>query len=264
MVLCVYQAVGWHGRAAAARVDPQRFYVDALGGYLGTDWRGYVDYATQHRNVKVTEEYWGIFSALDRKLSSWPVDATIHALGRLRGVARTSLDQPDLIVSTRPGFSPNWQSWGLSQNFWFYGPLLADWEVDFVSPNTVVWKKRRSPNPIGAAGCEIGPNGSSFVIGPGAVGLYRVDLKYRVHGAGRFITMVRNTISIAADAHGFVSLDPKATVIDLPVFVRTAGESTFDTISYGGDGVSVTFDGCRAEQMVEPSNEVFLGEALWR
>lgn len=57
------------------------FFVPELGGYLGLEWKDYTNYIRQHNGSKVIEEYWGIWSALNKIFPLWPVDSVIHALG---------------------------------------------------------------------------------------------------------------------------------------------------------------------------------------
>lgn len=230
---------------AAAAADPGRIYVEELGGYLPAEWRDYLALAEAARGEDVVEEYWGIWSAYNRSFGPWPVDSAIHALGDLRPVAARAVATADVVITTRPLLSPQWQSWGLSQNYWLYEPLLKGWRVAALSPATVVW--RRGSDDAAAAqallpaaassalSCAPDPAGSGLVVTAPAPGFYQLELAYRFEGAGRHLMMVENEISHAVDSLGFVSLDPGAERAHLPVLLQAAGERHL-ALDVRGDG----------------------------
>ena len=161
-----------------AKNDSSRFYVPELGGYLGKDWMGYIGYARQNKNRKVIEDYWGIWSALNNTFPSWPVDSVIHALGSIRNTAKLALADADFIISTRYAASPQWQPWGLSQNYWFYDELLSSWEPYSSSPTTIVWRKIEKIREYSDIGCNVSVRGNSFTIASKSKGYYKVILNY--------------------------------------------------------------------------------------
>ena len=232
--VCVLVAWGTGARAirlrevsSGAKLDPERFFVPELGGYLGVEWRDYVAYIRDRKDLKVIEEYWGIWSAFNRCFSKWPVDSVIHALGGVRVSAGTALADADIIVSTRYRASPQWQPWNLSQNFWFYEDLLKEWVPDFVSPSTIVWRKTGSVRREDDVACVIDEDGTGFELCTDDEGFYKVTLSYSCAGAGRFLLLAQNNISFGTDAYGRVSLPPRAecTVTYPVLFTREFGRA---------------------------------------
>lgn len=238
-----------------ARNDEQRFLVRELGGYIGTVWRDYLDFARDSRYEPVVEEYWGLWSALNRSIPDWPVDSVIHALGRVRHRAAATLARAKVRISTRYAASPGWQPWNLSQNFWFYDELLASWTPVLVSPTTIVWHRTPKSRPRRSVPCRVAPDGRSFALGPDAEGFQRVRIRYHAAGAGRFLLMLRNNISFGADASGYVSLPPAGSSAELPVFVRKGSGSgsgsgsrgVFDLKVVGNRHASATLLSCAAQ-----------------
>ena len=220
---------------AAAKNDANKFYVEELGGYLEAGWREYVELARRNRDQKVLEEYFGIWSSINKSFSPWPVDAVIHALGHVRNIAQSSIDQADIVITTRYDASPKWQPWNVSQNYWFYDELFAGWAPVAQSPATVVWRKIDSTRPSKKVACEISNDGKAFAVNA-EPGFYRVTLTYSSSSAGRYLLMVRNNINFAWDGGRYFSLDPSATRAIFPVLVSVADGNQFDlkTISYAG------------------------------
>ncbi len=178
---------GWQYRSnlLRARSDPARFHVPELGAYLRAEWIEYVDLARKTDTRKVLEEYWGIWSATRKIIPGWPVDSVIHALGRTREVARATLKDADVIISTRYATSSEWQPWSLAQNFWFYDELIGNWTPREASPTTVVWRRNRTPREDQGVECRAEGGRNSVVLDVAAPGFHRVTIEYELSGAGQ-------------------------------------------------------------------------------
>ncbi|MFZ9595457.1 MAG: hypothetical protein ACO3A2_05205 [Bdellovibrionia bacterium] len=245
--------------------DPSRFFVEELGGYLDQSWSNYISYSRQAKDKKIIEEYFGIFSAMNRSLPPWPVDSVIHALGRVRDEAASKMSEVDLVVSTRYVTSRDWQPWNLSQSFWFYEQLLNRWEPDFTSPNTVVWRKSPSPRIHEKVGCRITEQQNAFFLDSDLEGYYAVRVTYESTGAGRSLLMLKNNISYAADARGYVSLPHGRSTVMIPVLIQNKLDNFFDLKIIGGykDSYHSSITACEAERISFKGNDV-LPSHPWR
>lgn len=238
-----------------AKNDADRFYVPEFDGYLETQWRSYIDYIRQHNDKVVIEDYWGIWNSLNRKFPSWPVDSVIHALGSVRHNAKLALSDADLIISTRYVTSPEWQPWNLSQNFWFYDELLSNWEPDFVSPTTIVWRKTDKTREYKNIDCQI-INKNSFSLITSAGGFYKVTLSYSPIGPGRYLIMLNNNISFGADAAGYVSLPPGSSTVTIPVLITQESGTVFDSKIVGSNETSLKIETCMAKEITYKNDEI--------
>lgn len=243
-----------------AKNDFGKFYVPEFDGYLRKRWKDYIEYGRKHKNSTITEEYWGLLSSLNKRFSPWPVDAVIHALGGVRGVAKLSLADTDLIVSTRYRVSPQWQPWNLSQNFWFYEELLTSREPDFSSPTTIVWRKITSPREQLDVGCAVSKTADSVIIQSKAEGFYAVTLNYTSTGTGRHLLMLRNNISFAGDARGFVSLPPGGPTATIPALVTLDSGNIFDSKVVGSENVRILITSCKATRIAYKNEEILNAE----
>jgi len=243
-------------KISSAKNDPGRYFVPELGGYLGLEWKDYIDYAQQHKKSKVIEEYWGLWSALNRTFPRWPVDSVIHALGNTRWVAERELVNADIIISTRYQTSPQWQPWSLSQNFWFYEPLLLNWEPEFISPTTIVWRRTKNLREYKKINCKTSSTEKGFSLDSEELGFYKVTLNYQSSAAGRYLLMVQNNISYALDANGYVSLPLNRSTVTIPALITEGSGNFFKTKIYGGDDVSLEIKSCSAAKISYTNNEV--------
>lgn len=241
---------------AAARNDPGRFYVEEFGGYLGAEWKDYVAYARANKDARVIEEYWGVWSSLNQVFPPWPVDSVIHALGDVRQAARRGLAKADIIVSTRYTTSPEWQRWNLSQNYWFYDELLANWAPDFISPTTVVWRKTERPRTHVDVVCRISPEKDRIILEPALAGYYKVSFDYRSSGGGRHLLMVKNNISFGGDAAGYVSIPPNGSHAVIPVLIDQDSGNVFDSQVIGNGPDRLVIESCRAQKIAYRHDEV--------
>lgn len=255
---------GLSAHAIKAKSDPARLFVPELGGYLDARYRDYVALA-RATDLDIIEEYWGLWSAMQRKIPPWPVDSVIHALGRKRQPAADAIRiHRGLVISTSHAASPAWQPWNLSQNYWFYRELLLNWSPSASSPSTIVWHRNDSSRTFQAVACRVdGPSRLIITRGTTEPALFETDISYRVSGNGRFLLMVRNNISVGEDANGYVSLDPSQTHARVPVYIAGASEETLDVKAIGNaDPASfqLEFLSCSARRFDSIPSE-FLGLA---
>lgn len=261
---------GYKKKLSQAQADPNKFYVDELGGFLDVSFREYIDYARQHREHIAVEDYWGLWSSLNRSFPPWPVDSVIHALGSVREISRASLENTDLIITTRYLTSPEWQPWNLSQNYWFYDDLISNWNPSFTSPTTIVWKRSHDRSAFETTQCQVSSDKSGITLLQAAPGFFRVALGYSSAGVGRHLLMFRNNISYGGDAQGFVSLPPGAHEVTFPVLVMQEGGNGFDFKVIGEANAEIS--SCSAERIVYENGELlrvrkpedfFLTDANW-
>lgn len=243
--------------------DPDRFYVEELGGYLGREWQEYIDYARAHKDSKVVEEYWGVWSSFNKVFSSWPVDSVIHALGEVRVAAQKELQEVDIIVTTRYSISNQWQPWSLSQNFWFYGELLSRWQPELLSPTTIVWRKLARPRAAKDITCTVVDKGQGFLLDAEAEGFFAVTLDYTFSATGRFLLMLENDISYGGDAGGYVSLPPMDSTISVPVLVRPESSHVYTPKPVGPGSADVHINSCKARTISYTNDEVLSHRSAW-
>ena len=257
LLLVFIAGFGWRDYKKSldsAMGDPGKFYVSEFGGFLDVAYRDYIDYARQHREYNAVEDYWGLWNSLNRSFPPWPVDSVIHALGGVRELSKASLKDADLIITTRYLTSPSWQSWNLSQNFWFYEDLISQWEPNFISPTTVVWKRSYVRSAYEAVECRVSSDKRSIKLSPARPGFYRVVLNYSSSGVGRYLLMFKNNISDGADAAGFLSLQPGTHKAIFPVLITQEGDKEFFFNPTGE--VAVGIFACAAERILYQNDEL--------
>lgn len=238
----VSEWIHYYNQKSIAKNDLNRFYVTELGGYLNSDWKDYINFARSNSNRLVTEEYWGIWSAMNKTFPSWPVDSVIHALGNVRNIANTTMDSSDFIISTKYSASPIWQPWSLSHNFWFYDDLLLRWQPEKISPTTIVWKKSDIEMVFKNVHCEVFQE--DFALKATKKGFYEVILKYNISGRGRYLVMVRNNISYRDQ---YISVDPDSSTVTFPVFLDNISNNTYDMRIVGNKKTRFSIHSCSAK-----------------
>jgi len=260
---CVLWVASLAGAAAERRMlraeaasDARRFFVPELGGYLRTEFRDYITLARTTPRGREAEEYWGLWSATRRTFPPWPVDAVMHALGRTRQDVMQQLGQVDRIITTRRAFASGYQPWSLSQNYWFYAPLMSQWEQAFVAPTTVVWTRLPDARTASTVGCRVRTIGYPLVfMEASAPGMYEVSLRYRYTGSRRVLLMARNNVALRYYAgEGYVSLDPRAETGVFPVRVRAAGTTAVGVRVVGGREKDLMILSCDARRL--PARDV--------
>lgn len=239
------------------RTNPEKHFIPELGGYIDTEWKKYIEYAQQNKESNIFEEYWGLWSAVNRRVPSWPVDSVIHALGNVRNVAKSALKDADLFITTRYIYSPEWQPWNLSQNFWFYEELLLHWEPYYISPRTIVWRKSDKLQKEKDVNCQVSQNGSSFILDTEDPGLYKVRIDYSSKKHGRYLIMLQNNISYGADANGYVSLPPGGLTATIPVRITEESGNEFNIKIVGDESIDVRINSCSAKKIFFSNEEVF-------
>jgi hypothetical protein len=242
-----------------AQSDPEKFYVNELGGFIHNDYSGYVKYALQHREKVATEDYWGLWSSLHRNFPPWPVDSVIHALGGVRQLSEKSLESTDFVITTRYLISPDWHPWNLSQNFWFYGNLFSNWKPVFISPSTVVWSREKFDSNFQSVECKISSDKMSIIINTNDFGFYKIHLSYSSSGK-RHLVQFKNNISYAVDASGYISLMPGAHRSVFPVRISGQTGNQFDIRALGKAAVSISE--CTATRFNHMSEEL-LSESMF-
>lgn len=255
LILACTKAQKFYKEKEQARSDSRRFYIPEYGGYLPSEYKNYIEYIRQNRNLLVVEDYWGLWNSLTKKFPPWPVDSTIHALGNIRDRSKSSLDRVDAFVSTRFVTSPEWQPWNISQNFWFYDALLVNWEPSFISPTTLVWKKSATRRSNLQVQCEISPDQKRLSISPRKNGFYRISLRYKSKAVeGRYLLMFKNNISYGGGAHGYVSLKPGSHLAVFPIYMASETDHDF-YFKIIGSGTAMISD-CNAEAITYSNEEI--------
>ena len=237
-----------------AQADQTKFYVDEFGAYLDVSFREYIDYARQNSDYIAIEDYWGLWNSLNRSFPPWPVDSVIHALGNVRKISRDSLKKADLIITTRYSTSTTWQPWNLSQNYWFYDDLIANWAPILTSPTTIVWKRAHDRSAFLRVACHVSPDENSFTLPQSAPGFYRITLGYSSVGGGRHLLMVRNNISYGADAGGFLSLMPGNHIATFPVLLSSEEIEVFNLKVIGEAHAEIS--SCTADRVLYQNEEL--------
>jgi hypothetical protein len=247
----------YRNKLAHARADPNLYYVEEFGAFLDVDFREYIQYARQNGDSTVVEEYWGLWSTLNGVFPPWPVDSIIHALGKVRDVSRDSLIKADAIITTRHEMSPIWQPWNLSQSYWFYEDLIANWDPDFISPNTIVWKRSRSRAAYESTPCQVANDRLTMTLPDAEPGYYKLTVGYAsaTHRGWRHLLMIRNNISFGGDARGFVSLEPGKHTATFPALLSNEVPEGFDLKVIGDAEAEIL--SCTAEKILHVDANLF-------
>jgi hypothetical protein len=233
-----------------------KIFVKELGGFLGIEWKSYIDYVKLNKNSKILEDYWGLFSSINKKSSSIPVDSIIHALGGVRHLVKSDIEKNDLIVTTRYSFSDLWQPWSVSQNFWFYEELFLSWKPEFLSPNSIVWSKLKNPRDLQIVECVVSDDKTSFYLKTNKKGYYSVDLNYKVTGdrLKRNLVLLKNNFSYPyrkysnnRNTAGFVSLPPQSSSIKVPVLILEDSSNNFYSKIFGYKNTKFVIESCNAK-----------------
>jgi hypothetical protein len=194
-------------------------YVSSLGGFIPEEYRQALGSIGAYvKKGGVQEEYFGLTSAYHGSRGYYPVDSLIHLLGTLRKNYKARA-LPEMVIVTNPSYS-HWQSWSMSQNWWFYKKIIGSYELFRSLPTIDVYKRKAGrftkPTPK-AINCNWVQSESSLVFESDAPpGLYSVSIKYTPMG-GRVLLLIENRISIPTDAHGYVSIDPLAGASEFPI-----------------------------------------------
>lgn len=238
------------------------FYVDELGGYLNNKWKDYIEFIKNNKNKNVIEEYWGLFGSLNKNFSSWPVDSVIHALGAVREISKKSLDDAEYLITSKFDTSPYWQPWSVSQNYWFYETIFAEWQPFIYSPKTIVWKKLPSKRSLKNIACTITKDKTAFILDTDKEDMYSVKLHYSITANGRYLFMVQNNLSFAVDSVGYVSLDPKSNYVSIPVVLKGYGNEIFKTKFIGIADGKIHIKSCEATRFIPGIDDKYISSVL--
>ncbi|NTV10923.1 MAG: hypothetical protein HGA47_09145, partial [Zoogloea sp.] len=260
VAVSVANAMNYAGELNVARSDPRKVFIPELGGYLPVEWADHVRLARASGHAPVLEEYWGLWSAVARQHGRPPVDSLIHALGDTRQKFAAAIEAlPEIVITTPFSMSPDWQPWNLTANYWFYKPLLENYSPVKTSPTTLVWR-RSAPKTWPAVACTVQADGPapSFSIASDRAGYYEISLHYRHEGSPRHLTMVRTNLVNAADADGYLSIDPWRSVAVFPVYAENARPASFNmkTVSPSPDRPETRLEACSARRIVFTHPEV--------
>lgn len=252
VLLCAILFVGKYNAytniSASLKNNPQYFHVPELGGYLELEWKYYVQLAKENKDLKVIEEYWGLWSAINRSESLWPVDSVIHALGNTRTIAQNSLADADIIVSTNVNnpnaFSPAWQAWSYGENFWFYEEILKNRTLVAASPTTLVWAKLEQPRTWTETSCQIDSHNQTPVVEVSEPGHYIIETEYELHGSGRALLLFKTNVQNATQ--GYISANPKGSKVVFPTIFFQAGSTPVETSVLGKQIKDLELKSCKA------------------
>jgi hypothetical protein len=251
-----------HRRHDRASRDAQRIYVAELGGYLPADWTEYVETARKTPD-HVLEEYWGIWSAIRRVVPDWPVDAVIHALGSTRELAASRIQDAEVIITTRAGFT-HWQGWNVAVNYWFYESILDSWTIVGKSPNTLIW--RRQPRPILVADIPVNFDTASktLQLEVPRPGFYELTLDYHASAPNRFLLLVRdNFTATSCLPHFYTTINPHGSHVKFLTYFTQAGPGFVDFHVIGTQSARVEVSRCKARAISYLDPEVLkVGDTL--
>lgn len=241
-----------------ASLDEARFYVPELGAYLPAEWRNYIQVVRENAALPVIEEYWGIWSAVNKVFPPYPVDSVIHALGNTRDKAKSELVGDKLIITTRYSTSPMWQPWNISENFWFYERLFEGWQPVMTSPTTVLWKPGSHFNFGPMQKCRYDSDSKILVLPDAGAGFHKVALEYKLESSSRSLLLIKNNISFPFDANGFVSLNPKQVLAHFPVFITNAGATRLPVNIETNSDYSFLVSSCEFSSISPPDADVLV------
>jgi hypothetical protein len=254
-----YEFLNLYKNKTNAKNDSSRFFVQELGGYLDREWEDYVDLARKSKDKKIIEEYWGIWSAISKSRSNWPVDAAIHALGRTRDFAKNELSEAEVITSTRYSTSPQWQPWSVSHNYWFYDELFTKWMPYFISPTTIVWKKSELTKIINKnnASCLINEDNRTLTLIQTEAGFYKVEIYYDLIARNRSLLFIKNNmVFLIGDIFGYVSINPSDNKAVFPVYADGGQKIILDTRILGDKNHNFKINSCEVSKLPKMASDI--------
>lgn len=213
-----------HRARSFAASDPSRVYVTELGAYLPAKWSANILAAREARGLVTLEEYWGVFSAIQGRLPLSRVDSAIHALGSAQEPFLRSLEMAEVVITTRPSFSPRWQPWSFSANYWLYRGVMSEFSPLETFDSTVLWRRRPmagSEARLPRTKYQLQYNSEARVLTGrgGKPGLYEVSLDYTVQSKSRCLVLVSNGLNQACHPTGYTSIPSKGGLVRFPVHV---------------------------------------------
>jgi len=170
-------------------------------------------------NEEYMEEYSGLVTAFRGKPQPGRIDSVIHALGKEKLAQEKLLnDMPSAVISSSPTIG-DWFGWSFSANWWFYRHLLQDYAPQYFTPSTLLWR-RTPPSIWPRIPCSVDIHRNQLQIEPESDGLYELTIEFKEKNLGvNSFLMVRNGINQAADAEGYVAINPNSNSSIVPVYL---------------------------------------------
>lgn len=245
----------YQGGLKVAQNKDKYFYVHELGGYLDNEWKGYVQLARESKSKKTIEEYWGIWSAITRTPSLWPVDSAIHALGKVREQAQLALSHADILISSNTNFyplaiSPKWQAWSYTANFWFYEEIMKNRNLVGISPTTFIWIKNNSAIEWPAIQCLIDSQTNTVTVQAPHSGHYAIQISYQLAGSGRTLLLFKSDVTNPVE--GYVSINPTGKQATFPLYFEQAGQQQIQPKVLGREIFNLKILQCEANAIDFP------------
>lgn len=204
--------------------DMNLIYSRELGGYISASYKEYLEFIHSNKNASFVEEYSGLWNAISHQNPLLKVDSVIHALGSVREVSESVLQNADFIITSNRLFTPYWQPWSFSMNLWFYKEVVLNRFPVFYSPSTVVWAKNKTAHTsyVREIPCMVQQKQVSVIgdFNDDKEQLVFLKLEYlQTQGKGRHLFIFENNISPASETFGEISLPPGANHAFFPVKV---------------------------------------------
>lgn len=245
--------------------DPTFFFVPELGGYLESNGfspdQRYIDFIRAHKDKTTVEEYFGIWSAVLKKNSIWPVDSAIHALGDTRRTAEKALrEKADIVVTSSRWLAEDWLSWSQSTNYWLYKILLESYTPTFYTMTTIVWEKDK-PRPSGKSiACKIDASKDRIYLDAPNIGYYEVQLKINIERLqnNRYLMMFENNMNFITGEIGKIPLSPYDKNPIFPIYVSNKESADFGFEIRPVDTVRVSIESCIAKEIPFKNERVLL------
>ena len=230
------------------------YFSRELGGYLPVEWNGYLNQDTKSK--KVSEDYWGLYSAYNKVFSSAPTDSIIHALGSKRPLFNESLKKSDVIMTVAPDTAGIWLNWLLSSNWDFYGYIIKNYRLEAKYITTDKWVKN---DPVKWEKQQCSVINNSIVLNNARRGYYEVSMSYDMsQSKGIGFYMIKNNLNIAMGAGGYIAFDKNKTVFNFPVYVDVnTNDARIFPLKATGNIYGINVKSCIANRIKDESNEWF-------
>lgn len=263
VILVLTQTVNAIQKRSDRENNENWFGVPELGGYLPIEYLSYIEWSRNQAKT-VIEEYWGLLSGLTHRQTPVQVDSIIHALGseRMRFNKMMDVQPPDAVITTPRSYSPGFQSWSISANWWFYRTLLQSYQPMKSSRSTLIWRKTETKLVWPKVSCAI--TGTGFQLSETIQsGYYEIDFDLNLQESltRRGLVLVKNNINQAFLANGYLSIDPHVQHHRLPIRVLGQNER-FDlhTLPNPGDALKLVIKRCNAYKIPDMLDEVLAQE----
>jgi len=237
-----------------AKIKYGYYFSGELGGYLPVEWYGYLN--QDKKTKKVSEDYWGLYSAYNKIFSDAPTDSIIHALGTKRSLFNESLKNSDVVMTVSPGTAGEWLNWLLSSNWDFYGYILKNYRLEKKYTTTDMWVRDYSKK-WEKQQCSV--NGDSIILNDAKPGYYEVSLSYdlaKSNGIGFY--MIKNNLNKAMGVDGYVAIDKHKSIFNFPAYVNSNTDYARTLpLRVSGNVSGINVKSCVANKITDKSNEWF-------